>query len=1134
MCCRSPDTSGSNATPIKIINRSGTRNGCSTLACIRTKGKGLNKVYRLVWNRRVSAYAVTSELARGKTRDGRRAVAGVTVMATVAALAITPSVHATVTCTASGCNFGTNGDINTAGVVATGNVSLQTSFSGGNATQAGAITGFGDVTIGSNWYPNPRLIFTGANTYTGTTHVQSWGALQVGTTTQASTMPGDIVFENRLDSGNNYFAGNLYFINATGANGQAYDGVISHPNGFFVSGNTVLGAATVDSSSTVAGHAGGTIEIGGNASTGQARLSGFSQLTYAANSSAGNASIVAPAAPPGPNGSTLIQFLDQSNAGSAHITSGTVDGYTSGVYFGAQASAGTAAMVIGDAAGTAGPNTVNNPGRNTLQFWNQATADHATVENHNGYLLFDYDSTAAQSTIRNDLGGIVDFYDHATAGQATITNGSGSSVTFEADTTGDQATFHNLAGGNLDISQNNASVVALGYVDGAGDIYLGNHTLSLGATAADATIGGVIKDGFGPAFADAGLTATTGGRLLKTGTGRLVLDGDNTYTGGTTIQSGSLQLGDGGTRGSVIGDIVDNGTLVFDRSDTARFDGPFSGAGNVIQAGSGILVWNAVSTGTGATTLQAGQLTVGDATHRTANLGGDLNQVQGTALTGFGRIAGNAHLDGIVAPGDDATIGALRVDGNAVFGSTSQYKVKATPEGASDSVSVGGTATLAGSVLALGQNRDYQPSTTYTILTAAQGIVGQYAAVSSNFAFLDPTIGYRTNAVDLTLVRNSTPLGSVGTTPNQAQTGNAVETLPGVPAGVPVAGASPVDPTGGSVYDAVVVMSVADARKTFTQLSGDLHASLRSTLVDDTRTVRNAMRDRGIELGGSNIDDGLGMWTRTLGGNASYASDPGSGSAGLHASQSGVLTGADATFDEQVRVGVMVGYGYSSIRSATPGANGTIRTQHLGIYGAGRIDDVLLSGGAGYGWNEVRTTRRITVPGIEQSLFGDYHVPTAHAFAEAGWRLPMNRFTAEPFVNAAVVRTQSDGFHERGGDAALQASSRTQTTPISTTGLRGDWDLSPADATPATTAVRASVAWQHAYGSVAPRRALNFIAGGDAFDIQGAPIARDAAVASVGVNLRMGARTSLSLNLDGMFAHGTRRSAATANVKVDL
>ena len=61
------------------------------------------------------------------------------------------------------------------------------------------------------------------------------------------------------------------------------------------------------------------------------------------------------------------------------------------------------------------------------------------------------------------------------------------------------------------------------------------------------------------------------GSVTKIGTGTLTLTGDNTYTGGTTISAGTLQLGNGGTTGSVAGNIVDNGALTFNRSDAVTY-----------------------------------------------------------------------------------------------------------------------------------------------------------------------------------------------------------------------------------------------------------------------------------------------------------------------------------------------------------------------------------------------------------------------------------------------------------------------------------------------------------------------------------------------------------------------------------
>jgi outer membrane autotransporter protein len=144
------------------------------------------------------------------------------------------------------------------------------------------------------------------------------------------------------------------------------------------------------------------------------------------------------------------------------------------------------------------------------------------------------------------------------------------------------------------------------------------------------------------------------GSVSQIGTGTTILTGDSTYTGGTTISAGTLQLGNGGTTGSIIGNVTDNSTLAFNRSDTVTFPGTISGTGGVSQIGSGMTILNANNTYTGPTNVLVGTLVVGDPSHTSAALsGGGVTTVAGGAtLGGFGSVAGPVANNGTIAVGN--------------------------------------------------------------------------------------------------------------------------------------------------------------------------------------------------------------------------------------------------------------------------------------------------------------------------------------------------------------------------------------------------------------------------------------------------------------------------------------------------
>ncbi|MBZ9823215.1 autotransporter-associated beta strand repeat-containing protein [Mesorhizobium sp. CA4] len=154
------------------------------------------------------------------------------------------------------------------------------------------------------------------------------------------------------------------------------------------------------------------------------------------------------------------------------------------------------------------------------------------------------------------------------------------------------------------------------------------------------------------------------GALTKTGTGALILGADNSYAGGTTIASGILMLGTGGTTGSIQGDVVDNGTLSFNRSDLYTFGGTISGSGGVTQDGTGDTVLTADNTYGGSTLIVGGGGLYIDGDQSAAT---GLTNVNNGTLGGNGTIGGDVFVDvaGRLAPGGlGSTPGTLTINGN--------------------------------------------------------------------------------------------------------------------------------------------------------------------------------------------------------------------------------------------------------------------------------------------------------------------------------------------------------------------------------------------------------------------------------------------------------------------------------------
>ncbi|WP_187787605.1 autotransporter outer membrane beta-barrel domain-containing protein [Salmonella sp. S064_01380] len=146
-------------------------------------------------------------------------------------------------------------------------------------------------------------------------------------------------------------------------------------------------------------------------------------------------------------------------------------------------------------------------------------------------------------------------------------------------------------------------------------IVTGDNTYSGGTTISGGTLTADHADSLGTgAVANSGVlqvgegelenTLSGSGSLVKTGTGELTLSGDNTYSGGTTITGGTLTADHADSLGS--GDIDNSGVLKVGEGD---LENTLSGSGSLVKTGTGELTLSGDNSYSGGTTIIGGTLT---------------------------------------------------------------------------------------------------------------------------------------------------------------------------------------------------------------------------------------------------------------------------------------------------------------------------------------------------------------------------------------------------------------------------------------------------------------------------------------------------------------------------------------------
>lgn len=660
-----------------------------------------------------------------------------------------------------------------------------------------------------------------------------------------------------------------------------------------------------------------------------------------------------------------------------------------------------------------------------------------------------------------------------------------------------------------------SSTIYLGYAPtGEGSALISGSTASLSGTSLY-----IAEEGTGS------LTISDGGTVSVSGIAYLGFDPDADGTLNIGAAAGDAAVGAGTLDAAELrfGDHED-AKLFFNHTDSAyEFDADMSGEGRIYQLAGETILSGDSSGFTGTTAISGGTLLV-DGT-----LGGNVVAITGGIIGGSGTLSGVASIGSgsTLSPGN--SVGTINA-GSVIFDPGSIYEVELNDGGFvagsnNDLLNATGAVIINGGTLHVtpengtDNGTTYTPGT-YTIITAGT-LAGQYDSITDDYAFLDFTdsYDYTLNEAYLTSSIAVTSFCLSGMTANECAAGEGTFSL-----GI-----------GNNLFDAVLGFSNPEAPIALNLLSGEIHASAQTALVESSRLPREAAMDRirqafdGVDTNArteDRISGVAGLWGQGFGSVSQWNSD--GNAAALDHTIGGFLMGADASVLNNINFGIMGGYSRSNFSVDNRTSTGTADTFTLGAYGGGQWGAISLKGGIAHSWHDLVTSRSVSFTGFSDNLSAAYSAQTLQAWGEAAISLETGVAQFEPFINFAHVNLSTDSFTETGGAAALNVASSQNNETFTTLGLRAEADvrLGSANAT-----LRGMLGWRHQFGDT-PTSQMSFASGGDSFTIAGVPLTQDSLVLDAGFDVDLNENAKVDLTYGAVFGSGNQNHSAKISLNV--
>ncbi|WP_185961197.1 autotransporter outer membrane beta-barrel domain-containing protein [Telmatospirillum sp. J64-1] len=558
---------------------------------------------------------------------------------------------------------------------------------------------------------------------------------------------------------------------------------------------------------------------------------------------------------------------------------------------------------------------------------------------------------------------------------------------------------------------------------------------------------------------------TGDGTLIKSGTGRLLLTGNNSYSGSTQVEQGTL-AGDSTSLQGVI-DVASGANVEFAQTQDGTFNGSLMGNGSLLKTGDGLLTLAGNVSLLGNVSIMGGELLT--AGPMMAPLNAQI--AAGARLSGQGQF-GQLMIAGTFAPRDFGGVTAHSL----AFMPGGFYEIRVDETGARDHVTVAGAAILNNATLRVlplpGQYAN--GSVTTTILSANQ-VVGTFGNTSIDSATFRGSLAYSGHDVTLTLeqiralreaVTRHSNRGPAAALDDMSETATgemaallqelyaldqkdldqAMHVLSGADSSSTAAmsSASTAALTGG------IAQRMADLR--FGSAGGGSGNSLLTQLAFSGGNSAAAL-DRLMALGqdgediqqqsflglGSGPSQGArpGLWVRGVAGWGSRDAD--SQFSRQTYDMQGLIVGTDTQWNENLTLGVAFGLANGDSKTSDGSLKGSNTTVFASGYGGWSQGDWRIDGSLGLARHDLESTRHIQAGGLALTAKGDHLGYEVIGDIGTSYRIALDHFTLEPLAGLSLSHLWEEGWTERGAGAAnLRMDSTTRFSATSRLGA-GLW-----------------------------------------------------------------------------------------------